>query len=505
MEESITRRYWSSRIFTKLNLTLFGMVIVGFLYRAIPHLFFISRWIQEEEYTFMMVNDLINKGFISQPLYYPILTFYSVFLTYEFFGKQLPAMLIAQYFNPLIGSLTVIPIYLLSKHFLSTKKSLTVCILWMFSEVAVYRSATFGTGETLAMFLSIFSLLFYESKKYVKSGVVLGISFISHLLPGLFVVLTIFLHQLLFGQRKNKIIACFIILGGILFLYSPLNTHQGLTSRLTPIELLSNLKISNFSLYSISELYLGFKVYFGTIVLLYLSFLSLPKIIHNKSKLMWSMFLASCGLFLGLWLDYNTNLLSPTRLMIYFIIPLSYFSVCSINWLSSNKNSKKILITSLILLAMFSAFINGLQPMLWVNDSLTKNENMALDQIQSLQLLKIPSGEYWQRFYPVWGDYPALVGLTSRTMTTNVALEFNDTVNIQLWTNLLNPYSTLTNTTFFKYVFISDRIIKNGLFINYTTTRNFLIHKPVQDIWYNSSIWNLIYSSNGVKLYEKNK
>jgi len=456
----------------------------------------------------MTIEDLIKTGSTRQFQFYPLLTHYVINGLYHL--TKISPIILSQYFNPFIGALTVLPVYLLMRRFFRIKESLIISTLWTFSEAAAYRAATFGTTETLAMFLVVSSLYFYERKKYAISGVTLALSFASHLLPGVFAILTIFIHQLFFGPKRNKLAVCTLVLVSVIFLYSPLNPSQRIVGLINPLSILSHLKLSNISLYSLSDLYLGCKVYLGTVILLSFTFLSLFQV-AIKSKLMWSMLLASFGLFLWGYIDYNAELFSPVRLVVYFVIPLSYFSVYTINWLTWSarvdthpyKKLREILPIFLILIIMIGAFLNGLKPLLWVNDSLTANENRALDEIQQLQLIKIPLDDLgWSAYF--WSDYPARISIVSRFIEGRpIIISLNRTRDLRFEKDLLNPYSTLLNGTYFKYVFFSERIERSGLFLLRTESRTLEVRKPVIDIWRNSSMWQLSYDDFGVKFYER--
>ena len=458
MGECVTRRKWIVKFLTWERLILISLICTAFLYRAFPH-FIVYRWLPcEEEYNYLTVEELLETGTTHLIGFYPLLTHYLIYILVLL--THIDPVILCQYFNPFIGALSIIPLYFIAKQFFSTKQSLIICMIWSFSEASFYRTAYFGTTEPFAFMLCLISQYFYIKKRYVPSIIFLAVSFYSHLLPGFHTVIVYGIDLLMKGTKKQKISILFLLTILILFFFSPLNPHQ------RAIEAIKFVKLNPF-IYNLNDIMLGLNVFSGLMVLFIFSILSFFK---QRTHSFWCSSLhASILFFAGSWLTYNPYFYGAPRMTFYFVVPLSFFAIHTI------KNHHVIIIG--IILSSLLATLNGLQPMLWIGDAMTENEYKALDDLEKLNVNFTSS--LW------FTDYPVNIAITRKGKTIQT---------IQL---------SKRNETVIKYVFLSERNMRNGLFIERKSSRNLIVHKPIQDIWKNSSDWILIYNKYGVKIYER--
>jgi hypothetical protein len=476
---------------TKIIIIISILIILGFTYRAYPHLFLIPQWSPEEEYNFMTINDLITTGTTHQAGFYPIIEHLTIYGVYTFFDGHFSAITISQYFNPLLGALSAIPIFLLIKKFSNTKIALLSSLFWTFSEASFYRTAIFSSTESLSFFFAIFTLYFYHEKKYIPTIILLGLTFYTHLLPGFFIILTIFIYQFITRNIKIKILSIAIFLGVVLFLFSPLNPQQRLISTLNPVTLLSHFNLSNIFLYSGQDLILGITIFLGTIVLGILTLISFKKY-KTQNTFIFSMLIASILLFVFSWITYSPQLFAPPRLTLYFIIPLSFYAGILLIKLRKSFIFISILLITII---MVSSTFPGLQPMLLYQNSVTTNEYKALGDLQQQGYMNV-NPYYW------WSDYPIRIALTARSpLGFGPTIEINETQIKNISLEMFNETMALDLSTSFKYIFFSERMEQESFFLIYTENRTQQIRKPISDIWQNSTIWQLIYHNYGVKVY----
>lgn len=474
---------------------------VAFFIRAYPHLFLIPQWSPEEEYNFMIVNELCIKGSTNYLGAYPVFGHLIIWLVNFLTGIN--SAFISQYFNPFFSALTIIPLFLFVQKISSRQTAFLASVFWAFSEAVFYRSAIFSSTETFAFFLAMFALYFYVKKQYVPTIILMCFAFYTHLLPAFMIFLTIFLHQFIIRSRKIKFLSIAILTGVVLFLFSPLNPHQRIVSVLNPSVLFNHFSLSNVFVYSMQDLVMGLTIFLGIILLGLITIISLIKY-RVQNKLVFSMLIISICTFIFSWIVYSPNIFAPPRLTFYFVIPFSFYaSLFIINFSIRRKTLLKILKCSVVvfvLVAMVISSICGAQTMLFYQNSVTNNEYLALHELQELGLLNI-NPSYW------WSDYPVRISITSIVVITNSSIPITTTVNetsvINNSTRLADQNGTLNPDTIFKYVFFSERMEKESFFTVFTNNRTQQIRVPLHDVWANSSMWQLIYYNHGVKVYEK--
>lgn len=483
-----------NRFFTTERLFFVVLSVVCFFVHLIPR-FLVDNWLAtEEEYVYMIVESLLG----SNPEYagfYPSLTQRMV-IGLSLGGLINPEM-IAKAINPFFVTLTLIPLYYLVKDKLTKSQTYTVLLFFVFSEAVFYRTAYFGSTEAVSFFFALSALAVYQKAKTKKMFALfvglISLSLWSHILPAIFVVGTVFVHRFLFGNRKEKIVGLVLAISVALLLLSPFSPHKRIVSVGNPLTLLSNFSVENLFLYSGSDLLVGAQMFLG---LLALFLLAVPSVIcsRKKSKLQFS-FLAVAVLFFGFsWVAYSPQVFAPPRLTFYFIVPLAYFATLTVWKLFNYKNIKPLAIGFILSLMILSVSF-GLQPLLWVNNSLTNAEYQALNDNKDI----INNVNNW------WMDYPVRIAVTRMTINSISQSALNETeaiISSQSWINASD--TLIANKTGFSYVFYSERMAKEGLFIVYSEgQRTQQIRKPVENIWENSSLWELIYENSEVKVYAK--
>jgi hypothetical protein len=228
----------------------------------------------------------------------------------------------------------------------------------------------------------------------------------------------------------------------------------------------------------------------GTISMLFLCLVSFK----NASKL---EKLVLVLIFLGIipsLLLYNTRLIAPTRLLAYMSIPLYTMTARILTESPFRYVSKKTFAIVLIVILMLSSpVIGGLNKFVWINDSITDKELQAINYLSSKELFNNDGGTYW------YADLPVKQYISA------------------YWGGSVD-YKYQNKTICFHYVFLSERMEKNGFFITIVSGRRTVEERrPVIDIWAHNETkwqdyyyeeglilkgWTLIYVIEGIKVYE---
>lgn len=475
-------------------------VAVAFLLRAVPHLFFIPMWSPEEEYNYLIVDQLVQTGTTNQLGLYPLFGHLTIY-GFHFLGVD--SVVFSQFFNPLFSALTVIPLFLLVRKLSSEKVALLSSVFWVFSEAVFYRSAIFSSTETFAFFLGCFALFFYVKKQYIPMAVLLGLAFYTHLLPAFFVLLTVFLHQSIIRGRTVKIVSVASLVGVVLFLLSPLNPHQRIASVIDPAVLFAHFNPSNIFVYSAQDLLFGASIFAGLIVLGLLTVFSVKRY-GLQSKFVLSWMLVAIGVFVFSWVVYSPNLFAPPRLTFYFVVPFAFYaSVFLVNFRFNHLKTQKVWKTYFVIFVAFmmvTSSILGAQAMLFYENSVSKDEYRALDELEGLGYFNLYPGYYWS-------DYPVRVAVTAVTSLSNpdnaITVAVNESSVIYNSALLADQNATLNPNTHYKYVFFSERMTEEAFFTVFTHNRTQQVRVPLHDVWFDSELWSLVYQGHGVKLYER--
>lgn len=477
------------------------LVVIGFFVRAVPHLFFIPMWSPEEEYNYQIVNQLYTLGQTTQLGTYPVLGHLTVYALH--LVTQINPVLISQYFNPMFGALTLIPLFLLVRKISNEKVALVSSIFWAFSEAVFYRSAIFSSTEMFAFFITTCILYLYVNKKYVPAILLIPLVFYTHLLPAFFISLVIFLHQFIIRSKKIKLLMTVPFASVIIFLLSPLNPHQRMLSVIDPAVLLSHFSVSNVSIYSLNDLSFGITIFLGTLILGALTVVSLIKY-KTQNTFIFTMLLAATLLFIFSWIVYSPSVFAPPRLTFYFIVPFIFYASLLITKFNISGIRMPYIWTyaviGSIVLMMVMSSVCGAQTMLFYQNSVTKEEYKALDDLIALNVFTINPG-YW------WSDYPVRISITAITTITspNISptLAVNESRNINSSMQLADQNATLNPDTIYRYVFFSERMEQESFFTVFTYNRTLQVRQPLHDVWVNSTMWTLIYQDHGVTVYER--
>ena len=494
----------------KIILLLLFAIICGFAIRIYPHTQ-VYRFMNEEPYNYITVDDILTTGITKNQGFYPIFEHQVIAYFSQIF--RIDPISLSIVFNPLISALTAIPIFLLFRKYLKDGQSLLISLFWCLSEAVFYRSAGFYTTEPLSLFFMFFALYFYTRKNYVGVASFAVLSLITHLLPFAFLSATIFAEKFIFGSRKFQIISILGIVSTAIFVYSPLNPYRRIVSILDINYMMSKFNIDNiFNLYDLNTLKSGVMLFYGTLILIVITMFCVIQLVGQRlsifsgdlklnldaaAKISISMLLVSFGLVAFSWIDYNSMLFAPPRLLVFTIVPLSFFVVF---WLHQPqiRARNRIALTLIVCSMMVCSSFDGMQTMLWSNNALTKNEYLALDEIQ--QTIGFNRAMSW------WCDYPVTTEITSR-VRSDIIWETNVTpaVIIDYFKKVSQENSTLSDDMKYitKYVFLSERMMQESMFIQFTETRTIHIRRPVVDVWNNNINWKLIYHDHGVKVYER--
>jgi hypothetical protein len=507
------------KYFTRTYIWLCILSIVGFFYRAYPHLFIIPRWIAEEDSFSYTVFELIRTGTTVRIGYQAIIEQYLIY--YVYLVTHINPITLLQYANPFIGGLTVIPVYYCMKQLLTKKEAFIATTIWTFGENVIYRSSTFNSTETLGFFFAMLALYMYlniknktlrkdKIKFFFGFLVIITVSIFTHLLPATLIIGIVSLDMFLKGNKRNKIIVSLFVCLVIIFLYSPLNPDQTMMYSIRPDLLISQFNLSNIlSLYSISDLMLGVSIFFGSVVLI---FLSLPEILSfkYKNKFMYIYLFGCLILFIASWLIYSSYLIGPTRVVFYFIIPFAYFTSI---FISKFKGKILVIFVFIIIITTILTSLNGINTMLFIDKSLTLDEYTFLEKSTIIQ-----NTTYFDNWWTdtVFRD-SLLISLNNINSTKPSSLPniYNSIDVEKLRLNINATLSTITITTYengtiitknnppiFKYVLLSPRMEKSAFFLVNTKYRTIQINQPIPDIWKDLPDWKLIEEYKNIKVYK---
>jgi len=500
---------------TKTYIYLFVLVVAGIFYRSCLHLFIIPRWIIEEEVFAHTVIELINTGTTLRIGYQPLLEQYLLY--YIYLLTHLNLTILCQYANPIMGALTVIPVYFVLKTISTKNIALIGTTLWAFNENMIYRSSTFNSTEPLGFFLAMIALYIYlqikdetprnsKIKYFCLSLVILGISIFTHILPATFIIGLISLDLFLKGNIKQKLFVTIFLVGVLTFLMSPLNPHQVMMYSILPSTMLLQLSLSNIFLYSISDLMLGAMVFYGSVVLLGLTFIIILYF-RPSTNIMYEYLFGCFLLFIFSWFFYSAYLIAPTRVIFYFALPLSFF-VATV--LSKLDKQSTILITGCLLFIMIFTSISGANTMLYIDNVMTYDEYEFLEQ--SIFIHNTHDFSDWWMDMPLKSSILLFSSMSKPTVLPStfrlnekqqIVINLNNTISTQKITT--NPNGTITITTnppLFKYILISPRMESSAYFHINTKYRTIQYNTPIVDVWKDLSDWELVEEYKNIKIYK---
>ena len=468
------------------SLLIIFLVGVGFVFRAYPHIWLVPKFIVEEAYNYQTVRDLILTGSSPQAGFYPMLEHQLIY--YAWMITNLDPVALSVYANPLLGAITVIPLYYVLRHTLTQRQALLGCGLWALSEAAFYRSAYFGSTEALGFLFSLGALAAYQRKRYIVTAPLLLLGAVSHLLPTAFTFGVVCADFVLKATTRQRLGIGAIILCAVAVFFSPLNPHQRLMTSLTPQYLLGNF--GSFSIYGLWEVLGAVFIFGGFVAIAFAAAWGWIK--NDKNQLMNVYLLLAAGLFVFSWIDYQPNVFAPPRLTFYFLVPFIYYAS---TWI----NAKNV--AAICILAVASSYV-GCPMMLMTDKTLPLSEYEALDELSEMGI--IGNTGWWLADYPV----KTVLGIYS-TKSSLWEVPFNGTA-ITLTADRLNK--TLTGEVEFvngsppfiypyQYVYLSERMECGAFLVTNTEGRSIQRIQPIKDIWAGTPMWKLVYEGHGVKVY----
>jgi hypothetical protein len=499
---------------SKIKIYLTTLFLTSFLYRAYPHMFLIPRWIIEEEEFAYSILELIRTGATFRVGYQPVVEQYILYFIYLI--THINSTTLSQYANPFIGALTIVPIYYTLRKISTQNEALVATTLWTFNENIIYRSSTFNSTETLGFFFGIVALFFYINgdsnqfkenvKRYVIILLFIILSIFTHVLPATFIIGVISFDIFIRGSVKSKLLIMVSIFIFLLFLYSPLNPNGVMMHSINPSVMLSQFSLSNIFLYSISDLLLGLFIFLGSVILVILTSISIL-LCRRSSQIMYIYLFGCISLFMASWLVYSAYLIAPTRVIIYFVLPISYFSsllICKF------KQNIIIALTFILIILSVLTSVNGINTMLYINNCMTLDEYVFLENSNTVRST--------YNFSEWWTDMPlksSLLLFSSNLKPTVLPNTFHVNNETKIVINLDSTVSTTISVinsdgsiTFkkippkYKYIILSPRMEKSAFFFINTKYRTIQVNQPIFDIWKDMSDWKLIEEYKDIKLYK---
>jgi hypothetical protein len=332
------------------------------------------------------------------------------------------------------------------------------------------------------------------------------ISMYTHILPAVFIIGLVLLDIFLNGNYRHKVYVAVVLCLVVLFLISSLNPHQVMTYFILPSSMSSQFKLSNIFLYSISDLLLGVSIFFGSVVMVILSLISIL-LYKPKINIMFEYLFGCILLFVVSWLFYSPYLIAPTRVIFYFILPLSFFTSLLI---SKFKTILSIIFILIIITTMILTSINGANTMLYINNAMTS------DEYEFLGHSSIIHNTY--NFTEWWTDVPMKNSLIfyssdlrlpllqdSFYTIENQRIEVNLNLTVSTTKTTINANETTTVEIippFFKYIILSPRMEKSAFFFFKTKYRTVQINQPIPDIWKDLPDWKLVEEYKNIKIYK---
>jgi len=391
--------------------------------------------------------------------------------------------------NPIIGGLSVFTFYFFVSGVLDNRKSLLATVLFTFCETHYYRTCHFATTESLGLFLMFLFLGFYLRNQAVPALLTLVVMPFAHTLPFIFSVGVVTVHLLLSGGKRTIILVMFVFLA--LFLATGIHTKQ-------TVEVLSELIVSfrwsNIFIYDMSDFLKYFLCYSGVIAMSVMVALKFRE--WEQQEIVRSLFLASiAGMVISLF--FYTTSLGPPRFLVYFSLPLIIMIVGNI------RNEKNLVILVAVMIA--SPMMGGLNNVVWVADSITTEEIVAFEWFEE------------RGYFLVGGDFGYNYTLFGNWFYDSTIQHYVELYTGRNWMgypcflNYKDKNATLEEqpgrAVHPHYVFLSERIRSNGLFIDTMKNgvrrkRSLVVRVPIEDIWRGDPMWREIYNRGGVVVYE---
>lgn len=472
---------------TKTHLLLLGTVLVSFFYKAYLHLFIVQHWIPcDEIINFITIRNLVQTGQPVNLSYYPHGMHFFVYGIWLI--TRVDPQTLCMFFNPVIGAVSVIVFYYLTKTFVDSRSALLSSAVFAVNEAFLYRSAHFGSSEPLGILLMLGSFYFFVKKRYILCGTSMFLTYEVHLLP-FFFGLAVLGGNILIRRFSKKVmltfgILCCVVIG---LFYTNLFPYQRQLGFISPGSFVGRVSPENLMLFPLIELLTYGIAFSGSILVFVYSMPDFRK--GNKFTQIWIVI--SLLMALVLQLTYNSLTIGPFRMLVYISIGLVLLY-------SFVKIPFKTFFTVIILIGMFiSPFLNGWSLMFRVYDSVTIEEIQAIEWIvEDCSLTKTPLDivadypiiEYWDLYiipeYVLNPEFDFMV--------------FKETINARK--DYLEGESSQVN---FTYVFLSERMEKQAFYEEWGEIRTYQYRKPILDRWVDDPEWEQIYNKANVKIYRR--
>ena len=471
------------RINKKTLIILLLLSMACLVLRLYPHILIPRMFPSGEDTNISYTTYLVgSNGIVADFFHVPQLEFILVYVLSILSKIDIYSIMFS--INPILSGLTVISFFFFATKILkSDKQALVASALFVFSETMFYRTCYYGSTEALGILLMFIYLAIYVRRPALSIPFLILIPF-AHVLPFIFAGVLTTVDLLI---KKKKLILICLVIGSIIFIFNPFfSPHRLITSAFSNIS--SNISLNKLFLYNITDIISVFPFLMGLVSMLLLCLFSYKKA-SNLEKGVFVVLLF--GLPVGLLL-YSTGIISPIRLLLYISIPLFTMTARLLgNGIFFSKKAYVIIL--IIIMMILSPLIGGTNYFLWTSDSITQKEINAVDILASQGLFIYGNISNW------YADLP-----------------MKQYLNLYSGELMYNNYQN--KPICFHYVFLSERMEKNGFFI--TTIegeRTIEERKPVIDIWaqnktgwetyyYKEGLilkgWNLIYTIEGTKIYE---
>ncbi|MBW2671968.1 MAG: hypothetical protein JRD89_00965 [Deltaproteobacteria bacterium] len=471
-------------------LILTALAVLGAVWRSYPHLTIPDLMPSDEYHYWFLLQYLVIYHRPYGGLFVPPLQLYIMWFLHSFFNIEV--LTLCKYTNPVIGGLMVFPFYFFLSAFLDCRRSLYGSSLLIASENLFYRTCYFGTTEALGIFFMFLFLGLYLRRRYIYSIPFLIFTIMSHVVPFLFSVGYVSIRLL--SNRRMWPVSIAILVGTVTFILSPFSPHKVQATNLLSGAL--HFSPSNLFLYSPRELIgVGAVSYLGLVVM----GCNVPLRFWRWKEPQRTIFILSALAFIGAWLMYNTRVASPRRFLTYTAIALIPALVSS--------NTKRW-VYPIVFVSMLSApLLGGVNNFVWLSDSLTKPEVIALQWLDT-------NGYFANTTHKDWfGDRAVMQYISSRISLECFSNRSSTVVNpdwVKATKTLQDQKQFILNSTTdqqpWRYVFLSERMRRNAYFVItdwVRGTRSEMYHISVHDVWQDDHDWRMIYNHGGVVIYRR--
>lgn len=474
---------------TKEYIFLFGLCLLGFFIRAIPHLFIIP-FLGVEEGSILYFAKVLNTGNFMYISKYP--HFHIIFIVCLHRLTTLPLERVMFFWSPFVGSLSIFVVYHIAKS-LNYNIPILTSFLLTFLDIHIYRTTYTNSSESTAILIFLIFLYFFIKKKTLYYIPILFLLPFAHLLPFIIGVCLLFVNLVLpVGQLRKRWKHSLIFLLGLCIVGIVSLSGYGL-AQLKILQVFDKFNLRNlYILYNFPEFVIILTTLLGSSVLFLVNFIRE----FRRRGLLLQMNCIMLVFIFFFWLFYLATVISPFRVLVY----IGLVSVISF---SSIKLSKKtvLFVVVIAVVMLISVSTNGWREHNHLSYNVTKEEIIALEWLREYD-------EKVNFFNLVYDDTgmetvvalykPLLEPFSNESTVTGVWRSTDITLFIETEdVSVLDPYTK-------EYGIYSQRVgqawvyrrkLENGR-IDYFS-------KPMPDVWKNVDKWMLIYDKQGVKIYAR--